>query len=78
MKKRIKADEMEMSINFKAVRASWIYSLLFLIVWNMFSVIKTGDIELIPFNLLVSETLIMLVVKSILTKKMSGDSDNDE
>ena len=67
-----------MSINFKAVRASWIYSLLFLIVWNMFSVIKTGDIELIPFNLLVSETLIMLVVKSILTKKMSGDSDNDE
>lgn len=77
MKKRIKADEMEMSINFKAVRASWIYSLLFLIVWNMFSVIKTGDIELIPFNLLVSETLIMLVVKSILTKKMSGDSDND-
>lgn len=78
MKKSIKADEMEMSINFKAVRASWIYSLLFLIVWNMFSVIKTGDIELIPFNLLVSETLIMLVVKSILTKKMSGDSDNDE
>lgn len=78
MQKRIKADEMEMSINFKAVRASWIYSLLFLIVWNMFSVIKTGDIELIPFNLLVSETLIMLVVKSILTKKMSGDSDNDE
>lgn len=78
MKKRIKADEMEMSINFKAVRASWIYSLLFLIVWNMFSVIKTGDIELIPFILLVSETLIMFVVKSILTKKMSGDSDNDE
>lgn len=78
MKKRIKADEMEMSINFKAVRASWIYSLLFLIVWNMFSVIKTDDIELIPFILLVSETLIMFVVKSILTKKMSGDSDNDE
>lgn len=78
MKKRIKADEMEMSINFKAVRASWIYSLLFLIVWNMFSVIKTGDIELIPFILLISETLIMFVVKSILTKKMSGDSDNDE
>lgn len=78
MKKRIKADEMEMSINFKAVRASWIYSLLFLIVWNMFSVIKTGDIELIPFILLVSETLIMFVVKSILTKKMSGNSDNDE
>ena len=78
MKKRIKADEMEMSINFKAVRASWIYSLLFLIVWNMFSVIKTGDIEIIPFILLVSETLIMFVVKSILTKKMSGDSDNDE
>lgn len=78
MKKRIKADEMEMSINFKAVRVSWIYSLLFLIVWNMVSVIKTGDIELIPFILLVSEALIMLVVKSILTKKMSGDSDNDE
>lgn len=78
MKKRIKADEMEMSINFKAVRASWIYSLLFLIVWNIFSVIKTGDIELIPFILMVSETLIMFVVKSILTKKMSDDSDNDE
>lgn len=78
MKKRITADEMEMSINFKAVRVSWIYSLLFLIVWNMVSVIKTGDIELIPFILLVSEALIMFVVKSILTKKMSGDSDNDE
>lgn len=78
MKKRIKADEMEMSINFKAVRASWIYSLIFLIVWNMVSVIKTGDIELIPFILLVTEALVMFVVKSILTKKMSGDSDDDE
>lgn len=78
MKKRIKADEMEMSINFKAVRASWIYSLIFLIIWNMVSVIKTGDIELIPFILLVTEALIMFVVKSILTKKMSGDSDDDE
>lgn len=78
MKKRIKADEMEMSINFKAVRASWIYSLIFLIVWNMVSVIKTGDIELIPFILLVTEALVMFVVKSILTKKMSGDSENDE
>ena len=78
MKKRFKADEMEMSINFKAVRASWVYSLLFLIVWNIVSVIKTGDIELISFILLVSETFIMLVVKSILTKKMSADSENDE
>lgn len=78
MKKRIKADEMEMSINFKAVRASWIYSLIFLIVWNMVSVIKTGDIELIPFILLVTEALVMFVVKSILTKKMNGDSDDDE
>ncbi len=67
-----------MSINFKAVRASWIYSLIFLIVWNMVSVIKTGDIELIPFILLVTEALVMFVVKSILTKKMSGDSDDDE
>ena len=78
MKKRFKADEMEMSINFKAVRASWVYSLLFLIVWNIVSVIKTGDTELISFILLVSETFIMLVVKSILTKKMSADSENDE
>ena len=78
MKKRIKADEMEMSINFKAVRASWIYSLAFLIVWNMVSVIKTGEIELVPFILLVSQTFIMFIVKSILTKKMSGNSKHEE
>jgi hypothetical protein len=78
MKKWIKADEMEMSINFKAVRAAWIYSLLFLAIWNIVSVIRTGSIEFEPSFLLSTSMFIMLTVKSVLTKKMSGDKDNDE
>jgi hypothetical protein len=78
MKKWIKADEMEMSINFKAIRAAWIYSLLFLAIWNIVSVIRTGSIEFEPSFLLSTSMFIMLTVKSVLTKKMSGDKDNDE
>ena len=78
MKKWIrKADEMEMSIIFRALKARWLYMIIFLTVWTMVSAIKTGDLGL-PFTLLLTEQFVGLGAEWILKKKMSGDSENDE
>lgn len=78
MKKLKKADEMEMSINFRSVRLSWLYSMIFLFVWNVVSFIKTGYIAEIPFILMCTQLFVWAIVKLVLTKKMSGDPDDDE
>ena len=64
--------EMEMSINFRAVRASWLYSMIFLLVWNVVSFIVY--LVEISFFLMCTQLFIWSVVKLL----MSGDPDDDE
>lgn len=65
-----KADEMEMAINFKAMRLSWVFLTLSLLVWSMVDVIKEGTLGT-PFLLLMVSGSISSSTKLWLTRRMT-------
>ena len=69
---------MEMSINIRTFRPSWLYSMIFLLVWYVVSFIKMGYLAEIPNILMCTQLFIWAVVKVVLTKKLSGDPGDDE
>ena len=73
-----KADEMEIHVNFKAVRLSWAAVALFLIVWNVFELISTGNIPLFPFLLMSVQSGVFFWAKLVLSKRMTKASHYDE
>ncbi len=72
MKRKWKADEMEMAINFKAVRLSWVSGLLALVVWMIAGLIKTKELPFIPFMLVILQTIIFFASKLIMTRRAVG------
>ena len=73
-----KADEMEMSIQLKAVRWAWLYTVIFLGVWAVYDKITTGDGGL-PFILLLSQNVVLsslvLYYRHKMTKINPGEDD---
>lgn len=47
-----KPDEMEMTINFKSMRLSWIFVIISLVVWLVVDFIRSGELPLIPFMMI--------------------------
>ena len=68
-----KADEMEMSINLRAVRWAWVYSSVFLLIWTIVDFIKSGDFNGIAFILLISQLSIFWAVQIFLKWKLGKD-----
>lgn len=66
-------DEMEMSINRKAVKSSWIYGLIFLLVWVIYDFIRSGSYNGIAFILLSSQMVIYWTVDLFLKWKLGKD-----
>lgn len=64
-------DEMEMSINLKSVRITWVYGLSFLLVWSAYNVIRTGNLGL-PFILLASQLVIYYFCRRMITRSLAG------
>ncbi len=78
MKKSWKADEMEMSINFKAMRLSFAFGLLFLAVWVIVDFIKYKELG-IPFIFLITQNLAFIFSKLLLTRIIVGkDKKHDQ
>lgn len=73
-----KADEMEVSITLKAIRISWIYSMVFLLIWVLIVLIQTSELPYIPFALLSSDMIVMLLSTRIINRHMSGKKQNEE
>lgn len=65
-----KADEMEMTINFKAIRVSWIFIIVFLMVWVLFDIVIYGHIISIQLVLLLLQNTIFFGYKAYLTHSM--------
>ncbi|MGX7197420.1 hypothetical protein [Enterococcus olivae] len=65
-----KADEMEMTINFKATRFSWIAVNIFLILWVMLHKILSGELLVIPLILSFVQNMLFFGYKIYLSKKM--------
>ena len=66
-------DEMEMSINLKAIKSAWIYSVLFLLVWIGYDWIKAGLFNAIAFILMTSQLVIYWSVQLYLKWKLGKD-----
>ncbi|OPX94848.1 MAG: hypothetical protein A4E53_00008 [Pelotomaculum sp. PtaB.Bin104] len=68
-------DEMEMSINLKAIRLAWVYSVLFLLVWIGYDWIKMGAFNGIAFILMTSQEVIYWTVQLFLKWKLGKDEE---
>ncbi len=68
-----KMDEMEMSINLKAVRLAWGYSSLFLLVWIIYDWLTAGSYNGMAFILMTSQLVIYWGVQIFLKWKLGKD-----
>ena len=74
----VRADEMELSINFRAIRVSWVLTAVFLLIWNIVLLIRDGAISTIPFVLMMLQVCSMLATKVILSNSMGRNDDAAE
>lgn len=65
-----KADEMEMWINYKAMRLAYVFTAVFLLVWNIVALVQNAQISFLPFVLLLAQGIIFFGTKLFLSKKM--------
>ncbi|MDD2234732.1 MAG: hypothetical protein PHZ11_09355 [Desulfitobacteriaceae bacterium] len=68
-----KADEMEMVINFKAMRLSWVFVNIALFIWLAETIIKSGELPFILFTIIGFQNLIFFGSKLYMTRKMSSN-----
>ena len=78
MKKTVRADEMELSINFRAIRVSWVLTAVFLLIWNIVLLIRDGTTSTIPFVLMKLQVCSMFATKVILSNRMGRNDDAAE
>lgn len=69
----IKADEMEMCINFKSMRLSWVFVNIALIIWLVVSLVKSEEIPYILFIIIGLQNIIFFASKLYMTRRMSDD-----
>ena len=67
-----KMDEMEMSINLKAVKWAWGYTILFLAIWFIYDYIQTRTFGL-AFFLLITQNLVLMGTQFYLKWKLGKD-----
>lgn len=68
-----KMDEMEMSVNLKAIKSAWLFGILFLLVWIGYDWIKTDMYNGIAFILMTSQLIIYWMVTLFLKWKLGKD-----
>lgn len=66
-------DEMEMSINLKAIKWTWFYTVMFLFVWTVLDRIKQGNFNSPAFLLLITQNLIYLAISQYLKWNLNKD-----
>lgn len=72
-----RADEMELSINFKAMRLAWVFENIALAVWMIVSYIKENGNAFIPFIIIAAQNVIFFGSKLYMTRKAS-EGRNEE
>lgn len=76
-KQRWKADEMEMTINFKSLRISFIFTELCLTIYCLYHLLIFREISEVTIIWSASFVLFFLT-KNLYTKKMTRTNDNEE
>jgi len=73
MKKIRMMDEMEMSINFRSIRLSWDFGILFLLIWTGVDWFQSGSFNRTAFILLLSQLIIYQFFLLFLKWKLGKD-----
>ena len=68
-------DEMEMSINFRALRVSWVLGLVALLVWAWWEWIQTRTFNSIAFIIMLSQLIVYWSVQLFLKWKLGKDEE---
>lgn len=68
-----KADEMEMFINFKSMRLSWVFVNVALIIWLAVTFIKSGELPFILFMIISFQNIIFFGSKLYITRQISSN-----
>lgn len=71
-----RADEMEMSISFKAMRLAWVFENAALLVWAVISQIK-GDSPLIQTMIILIQNVIFFGSRSYMQGKMAKGKNEE-
>ena len=70
---------MEMTINFKAMRLSWVFVLMALLTWCIIEFVLYDKTPYIPFSILCIQNIIFFSAKLIITNTLAGKgSDENE
>ena len=70
-----KADEMEMAINFKAMRLAYVFVLAALLIWMNVEFISTKELPIIQLLIILAQNSIFFVSKLLITRRMTGGSN---
>lgn len=73
-----KADEMEMSINYRAMRCGFVFVETAIMVYCIIMFVTTGELPLIPFIFDCAGSAVFLWMKVYFTHQMTKDNDDDE
>jgi hypothetical protein len=73
MKSIRKMDEMEMSINMRAIKLAWVYSNLFLLGWIYYDWIKMNTLNSMALILMSSQFIIYWTIQLYLNWKLGKD-----
>lgn len=73
-----KADEMEMTINFKSTRIAFIFSILALLIYCIYGLVAMEELPTIPFIILCISCSLFLTSKLYLFKMMTKGTSYEE
>lgn len=78
MKQKTKLSKDEnMVISLRAVRAAWLFMVVFLLVWSIIDFIKTKEIFTPQFIAIIFQNLIFVVAQLILSRKAQSKKQRE-
>lgn len=72
---KFKADEMEMSINYKAARLAYVFVTISLLIWMVVDFAMKEKFPLPQFSIIIMQNIIFFGSKVVMTHRMTGNRD---
>ncbi len=77
-RKKWKADEMEMAVNFLSIRVAYIFSIVTLFAYCVYAFLIRHELPAIPFIIFSGQLFLFYLSKIYLTKKMTKGNRDEE
>lgn len=77
-KQKWEADEMEVAINYKAMRVAFVFSIIALLAYCVYDYVTSSEIPTIPFVIACIQGAIFFASKVFITHKVTKEHDDEE